>query len=205
MMKKLYVLMLAALLAFSLTACTGPQPTTETSAGKDTSEAETASTEAPSAETASTEAAAEETASEETSAEETSASESCDLEAVFQGILDKQENSDELVFFPTDNPEKIAGLYVGLSDIDLAQMKFFSPPITGYACEIMLVEVKNAEDVKAVQDVFQARIDAAIDGGACDPEAGAVWEANAQIQVSGNYVAMVVLPDGFTVPENVFE
>lgn len=135
---------------------------------------------------------------------------SYDLDAVFQSVVDKQENADNAEglknrCMPTDNMDKIKGLYVGIDGIELAQMKFFAPPISGFACEIMMVEVKDAKDVKAVQDVFQARIDSAINGGACDVEAGAVWENNAKIQTSGNYVAMIVLPDGYTIPENIFE
>ncbi len=196
----MFVFILAAVLTFGLTACTVMVPE-ETKA----SDSETSAEAAVSSEEPETEASTEEASAPEENAETDSASEGYDLEAVFQGILDKQENPDELIFFPTENPDKIAGLYVGLSDIELSQMKFYAPPITGYGCEVMLVEVKNPDDVKAVQDVFQARIDSAINGGACDASAGAVWEANAQIQTSGNYVAMVVLPDGFTVPENVFE
>lgn len=135
---------------------------------------------------------------------------SYDLEAVFQGVVDKQENADNAeelknICRLTENMDKIQGLFVGIDGIELAQMKYFAPPISGNPCEIMLIEVKNSSDVKAAQDVLQARIDSAINGGACDASAGAVWEKNAKIQTSGNYVAMIVLPDGYTIPENIFE
>lgn len=132
-----------------------------------------------------------------------------DLADVFKGILDKQgaDKSEELEqrLRETDNMDKIGGLYVGIGDIDLAQVKLYAPPISGNACEVILVEAKNDADVKAVQDVLQARIDSAINGGACDEEMGAVWKNNSKIYTSGNYVAMVVLPNGYTIPENIFE
>ena len=37
------------------------------------------------------------------------------------------------------------------------------------------------------------------------PESAAGWQLYAQVQSSGNFVCMIVLPEGYTIPENVFE
>ena len=31
------------------------------------------------------------------------------------------------------------------------------------------------------------------------------WQLYARVQSSGNFVCMIVLPEGYTIPENVFE
>lgn len=128
-----------------------------------------------------------------------------DLEAVYQNILDAQAGNgmEALVFFPESNPEFIDSCYPGLSKVSLSQQFYYVPPVFGFACEIMLVEVTNESDVQTVKDIFQARID----NGASDPtypENAEPWAKNAQIQQSGRYLCMIVLPDGYTIPENVF-
>ena len=127
------------------------------------------------------------------------------LNTFYQAILDAQpEEAEEMIFFEESNPDLINSVYPGLLDIELTQKAFYMPPIIMTPCEIVLVEVKNAEDVQRVADIFQARID----DGADDTfysENAAGWSKNAQVQQSGNFVAMIVLPDGHFTPENVFE
>ena len=72
------------------------------------------------------------------------------------------------------------------------------------SCEIVLVEVKNDADVQNVADIFQARIDMGADNTNY-PESAAGWQLYAQVQKSGNFVCMIVLPEGYVIPENVFE
>jgi hypothetical protein len=78
------------------------------------------------------------------------------------------------------------------------------PPIATHPCEIVLVEVKNDTDVQAVADIFQARIDMGADNTNY-PESAAGWQLYAQVQKSGNFVCMIVLPGNYVIPENVFE
>ena len=126
------------------------------------------------------------------------------LEIFYQGILDMQpEDAEGLIFFEEENPDLIANFYPGLQDIELSQQVFYMPPIVTHPCEIVLVEVKQAEDVKAVADIFQARINMGADNTAY-PESAAGWQQYAQVQQSGNFVCMIVLPKGYVVPENVF-
>lgn len=126
------------------------------------------------------------------------------LEDVYQGILDAQsEESEALVMFPEADPSVVDSIYPGLAEIELTQQALYFPPIFGFASEIMLVEVTNKSDVDTVKEIFQARIDR----GASDttyPENAEPWATRAQVQAEGRYVCMIVLPEGYVIPENVF-
>ena len=124
------------------------------------------------------------------------------FDAVYQGILDAQENTDELIFFPEEGADAIESLYPGLSALNPSRVQLYLPPVTGYACEILLVEV--AEDsVDAAKAILQARVDSAANDTGY-PENAVLWQSNAQVQVQGNCLCMIALPDGYTIPENVF-
>ena len=127
------------------------------------------------------------------------------LNTFYQAILDMQpEDAEELVLFEEFNPDLIASFYPGLEKIELSQQVFYMPPIATHPCEIVLVEVKNSEDGQAVVDIFQARIELGADN-TCYPESAEGWQLYAQVHQSGNFVCMIVLPDGYVIPENVFE
>ena len=87
--------------------------------------------------------------------------------------------------------------------MDLAQTAFYYPPVVTSPCELAMVEVKSADDIQAVKDIFQARIDLGASNTAY-PESSQGWSTRAQIQEAGNFVAMIVLPEGNTIPENIF-
>ena len=128
-----------------------------------------------------------------------------DLGTFYQAILDAQpQDAEELILFEEFNPDLIASFYPGLDSIELSQQVFYMPPIVTHPCEIVLIEVKNSEDVQAVVDIFRARIESGADNTTY-PESAAGWQRYAQVQQSGNFVCMIVLPDGYVIPENVFE
>ena len=56
---------------------------------------------------------------------------------------------------------------------------------------------------RAVADIFQARIDLGSDNTNY-PESAAGWKMYAQVQISGNFVCMIVLPADYVIPDNVF-
>lgn len=127
-----------------------------------------------------------------------------DLEAVYQAFLDLQTESEDgsLFLFPDDF--SVDYYYAGLKELSPIQIKLYTAPVTGFATELMMVEVKDTDQMEQVKKVFQERIAL----GAADegyPDSAAIWEKNAKIQTYGNYVAMVVLPDRYVMPENVFE
>lgn len=127
------------------------------------------------------------------------------LSTFYQGVLDAQPEGAEVpIMFEESDPALIASFYPGLEEIELSQQAFYMPPVASAACEIVLVEVKNSADVQKVEEIFRARIDR----GASDtvyPDNAAGWASNAQVQKSGNFLCMIVLPDGNTIPENVFK
>ena len=126
------------------------------------------------------------------------------LATFYQAVLDAQPaDAEELIFFEESNPDLIASFYPGLESIELNQQAFYMPPIATHPCEIVLVEVKNSSDVQAVAGIFQARIDLGSDNSNY-PESAAGWKQFAQVQQSGNFVCMIVLPEGYVIPENVF-
>ena len=127
------------------------------------------------------------------------------LNTFYQAIMDMQpENAEELILFEEFNPDLIASFYPGLERIALSQQVFYMPPIATHPCEIVMVEVENDADVQTVVDIFQARIDMGADNTNY-PESAAGWQLYAQVQQSGNFVCMIVLPEGYVIPENVFE
>ena len=126
------------------------------------------------------------------------------LGTFYQAILDMQPaEAEELIFFEESSPDLIASFYPGLESIALNQQVFYMPPIATHPCEIVMVEVTNADDVEAVMDIFQERIDLGSDNTSY-PESAAGWKMYAQVQRSGNFVCMIVLPSGHVIPENVF-
>ena len=127
------------------------------------------------------------------------------LSTFYQAIMDAQPaDAEELIFFEESNPDLIASFYPGLDRIELSQQVYYMPPIATHPCEIVLVEVKNDADVQTVADIFQTRIDMGADNTNY-PESAAGWQLYAQVQTSGNFVCMIVLPEGYVIPENVFD
>ena len=127
------------------------------------------------------------------------------VSSFYDAILAAQpEGTEDLIFFEESNPDLINSFYSGLDGVELSQQAFYMPPIATHPCEIVLVEVKDAANVQAVEDIFRARIDLGADNTTY-PESAAGWQAYAQVQQSGNFVCMIVLPKGYVVPENVFD
>lgn len=128
-----------------------------------------------------------------------------DLSQVYQDIMAQQpETADDLsaVMFETSDAEMIEVLYPGLGAIELKQEVYYQHAITGF-CEIMLVEATDGADVQTIEDIFHNRIDVAADDSFY-PETAQLWAENAEVQSEGNYVALIALPDGYTVPDRIF-
>ena len=82
-------------------------------------------------------------------------------------------------------------LYPGIGDIATNQLVIYQPMMGAVVCEIALAEVADAADVETMKAVFQARIDAQVDGGAWYPESILGWENNSRIVTNGNFVMMI--------------
>ena len=127
-----------------------------------------------------------------------------DLQKVYEAILDAQgDKKDDLVML--EEPEDSGYLdtfYPGLRDIARKQTVVELAPVSGFATEVVMVEVENSGDAAAVEKIFNDRIKTAQED-TIYPDTAVQWQ-RAQVQTHGNYVAMVVLSDEFTIPEDVF-
>lgn len=177
MKKKFLALALALTLALSLAAC----------GGKD-APAQDGTSDAP-------EASAPETEAPETPEE---SPKEIDL-AAFYDTLRAENTWPELMKLESsgDTRELLDSYYPGLSEISTKQCGVYIAEISAAVGEIALVEVENAGDAQAVEDIFQARIDYQVGddtnpGGAWYPETIEGWKTKSQIVSNGNYVMLAV-------------
>ena len=133
-----------------------------------------------------------------TDSPETEASEEINLSA-FYNTLREGNIWPELMDLTTDAnmKELLDSYYPGLAEIAAKQRRVYVAAISAAVGEIALVEVENAEDVQAVEDIFQARIDYqvgddAAPGGAWYPETIEGWKTKSRIVSHGNYVMLAV-------------
>ena len=130
-------------------------------------------------------------------------SEPVDLTAFYE-TLTQNENAPALM--PLEGAELMDALYPGLSEIETSQRIVATAAITSVAAELALVEVANAEDVPAVEAIFQARIDYQVGddanpGGAWYPETIENWKQNARIVSNGSCVMLAVWENADDVAE----
>ena len=133
-----------------------------------------------------------------TDSTETEAPEEINLSA-FYNTLREGNIWPELMDLTTDAnmKELLDSYYPGLAEIAAKQRRVYVAAISAAVGEIALVEVENAEDVQAVEDIFQARIDYqvgddATPGGAWYPETIEGWKTKSRIVSHGNYVMLAV-------------
>ena len=176
MKKKILALTLALALSLSLAAC----------GGKDTPSQDTGSD------------APEDGGTDSPETEAPGAPEEVDLTA-FYNTLREGNIWPELMDLTTDAnmKELLDSYYPGLAEIAAKQRRVYIAAMSAAVGEIALVEVENAEDVQAVEDIFQARIDYqvgddATPGGAWYPETIEGWKTKSRIVSHGNYVMLAV-------------
>lgn len=80
--------------------------------------------------------------------------------------------------------------YPGLSGLQAKQCVVKTAAITSVPYEFALVEMENEADAKAAAEIFQARIDSQVAGGAFYPDTIAGWE-KAQVITQGNVAALI--------------
>lgn len=86
--------------------------------------------------------------------------------------------------------------YPGLTAIPLKQLAVYQPMMSAVVCEIALAEVEDSADVKAVIDIFQARVAAQVGtedepGGAWYPASIEGWQNSSRIVSHGRYILMI--------------
>lgn len=196
MKKKILALTLALALSLSLAACGGKDaPGQDADSG--VPEVNAPEDDAPEGgETDAPDASAPEDGG--TDSPETEAPEEINLSA-FYNTLREGNIWPELMDLTTDAnmKELLDSYYPGLAEIAAKQRRVYIAAISAAVGEIALVEVENAEDVQAVEDIFQARIDYqvgddAAPGGAWYPETIEGWKTKSRIVSHGNYVMLAV-------------
>ena len=100
--------------------------------------------------------------------------------------------------------EMIAGYYPGLEGYETNQAVLKVAAITMVPFEFALVELENAADVQKAEELFQARIDAQVQGGAFYPETIEGWK-KAQVITKGSVVALISAGDSQSSAVEAFE
>ena len=112
-----------------------------------------------------------------------------DLTAFYSQIT-ADEGFPMMMEIPEDAAENF---YPGLTEIQRKQTVLYTAAISATPCEIAMVEVADAADAKAVEEIFQARIDAQVAGGAWYPDTIEGWEKNARIVARDGCVCLFVV------------
>lgn len=114
---------------------------------------------------------------------------SLDFVAFYEALA---ADSDYQVGMMLTEGEMLTYSYPTLADYDFAQVAIYMPMMSVVANELALIQVADATDVDAVIALFQARIDAQVDGGAWYPSTIEGWEKNSRIVSNGNFIMLVV-------------
>lgn len=116
---------------------------------------------------------------------------SADLTAFYNDLVAQYGENFPANMDVTEMPDMVEGFFPGLTAIETNQCLIYQPMMGAVVCEIALIEVANADDVKAVEDILNARITAQVDGGAWYPESIEGWQNNSRVVSNGNYVMMI--------------
>lgn len=165
-MKKLFSLILVLSLVFSLAAC-GSKPTEPTEPSTP----------------------AEPNAPVEPEKPAEPEIKSADLQAFYE----KTFVNENMPMMGVMDSEMLDAFYAGLTALELKQCIVAMPMISAVGAEVALVEVNNAADIEKVQEIFKARIQAQIDGGAFYPATIETWEKSSEIVVNNNTVMLICL------------
>lgn len=204
-MKKLVFAAAAAIIAVALTGCSSDNSVnsaeSSSQAGSTTSQVQ-ASSEAEStpAESVAVPATAEESAQ---GTIDQPAAETSDLSDIYDKIMAQQPAPDDIIMFPESDPFYINGLYPGLTDLNITELALYAPPVTGNACEILLVKAADSDNADKAEKIMQNRVDEAAND-TLYPEVADVWKRNARVERSGDMLCMIVLPDSAVIPDDVF-
>lgn len=107
--------------------------------------------------------------------------------------------SEDVMLSPEEDTSNIEAQYPGLTTVETKQLVVYWPPVLGFGCELVMVEVSNSADAETVRGILQQRVDSAANDTAY-PENAPAWKNNCAVTVNGNYVVMGVLPEGIELP-----
>lgn len=126
-----------------------------------------------------------------------------DLAGFAQSVTENHDFSGFIQRIDVSDPDMgemmsgmLEGFYPGLAGMDLEQMEVYMSMISFGSGELAMVQAKNADDAKAVKDIFQARVDSKSTEGAGNyPEEVELWQRSSAIAENGNYVMLVCAQD----------
>ena len=130
-----------------------------------------------------------------------SQTEAPDLQAYYDDFL--ASLGDNAPMMMAIEGDMLESAYPGLSDYTLKQSVLQMAGISAVAFEMALVETESEEDAQAVEEIFQARVDSQIQGGAMYPATIEAWE-NASVLVEGCVVALIVAGEDQTAAVDAF-
>ena len=118
------------------------------------------------------------------------AKEAPDLNMYYEDFMTSlgADNAPAMMELDADMTE---AFYTGLNAIETKQKVMQAAAMSAVAYEFALVETNSADDAAKVEEIFNARKDAQVNGGAWYPETTAAWE-KAEIITNGNVVALIV-------------
>ena len=99
--------------------------------------------------------------------------------------------------------DMLEAAYPGLSAYTLKQSVLQMAGISAVAYEMALVETESETDAQAVKEIFEARVDSQIQGGAMYPATIEAWE-NASVIQNGNVVALILAGEDQTAAVDAF-
>lgn len=126
-----------------------------------------------------------------------------DLDVVYNAII---ENMGDLAGTVTlekvSSDTEIGKLYKGLDQLQIREKALYTSTEKGVPYEIMLMELQTEYDAMLAQDIMLDRIDK----GTADKndDIAVKWINYAEVQQYGRYVAMILLPEEYDPPFNVF-
>ena len=83
---------------------------------------------------------------------------SVDLKKAAEDAIASIGNED-IVLMPEEDTDSIEAQYPGLTAVETKQLVVYWPPVVGFGCELVMVEVTNGADAETVRGILQQRVD----------------------------------------------
>ena len=110
-----------------------------------------------------------------------------------QAFYDSTFVGEDMPMMGVMDKEALDAFYAGLTALELKQCIVAMPMISAVPAEVALIEVANAADLAKVEEIFRARINYQIDGGAFYPATVEAWEKSTEIITHGNTMMMICM------------
>ena len=82
---------------------------------------------------------------------------SVDLKKAAEDAIASIGNED-IVLMPEEDTDSIEAQYPGLTAVETKQLVVYWPPVVGFGCELVMVEVTNGADAETVRGILQQRV-----------------------------------------------